>query len=162
VTVIDASRDMLELSRRRTSRLGPTHFTHADIRTARLPAGRFDLIVTHFLLDCFPPHEAAEIASALAMSAKPQARWLVAEFTPATGSRLAGAHAAAWLAAMRVFFGLTTGLAPQPLPDVAGLLRPHGFDRQATQSFRWGLVTSDLWQRGETLARESVPATLGA
>lgn len=149
VTVLDASPAMLALARARTAHLGPTTYFEADIRAHSLPPAEYDLIVTHFLLDCFIEPTAREIVARLTRSAAPNTRWLIADFhQPPTG--LARWHARAWLAAMYTFFRLTTRLEARQLVDIPPLLAAAGFDLEARRSSRLGLIRSEVYRHAQS------------
>lgn len=154
VTVLDGSRRMLELAEARAGRLGPTRFICGDVR-AGLPPGPprpFDLIVTHFVLDCFSQEEGEEIVSALAKVATEEATWLVADFNlPPGGWRRV--HAQVWLRTMYTFFGLATKLRTKQLARVDEAISRCGFQIVASREFRWELLRSQCWRRGHAVER---------
>jgi len=85
VDCIDASAAMLHLARARLSRTHPesvsrVHFICEDILQWS-PRKSYDLLVTHFFLDCFPATELQAIVAKLARAAEPDAVWLIADFT---------------------------------------------------------------------------------
>ena len=60
---------------------------HADARTFHPPNPPYDLIVTHFFLDCLTTAEIQSLAATLRAARRPQALWLVSEFAvPPTAS----------------------------------------------------------------------------
>lgn len=139
IDYIDLSVRMLELAR---ARAGPkVRYLHGDALTIRLPAAEYDLIVTHFFLDCFDAPGAAALASIIADAAQPQARWLISEFR----DRNWWTHL--WIAALYRFFRITTGLAARRLVDHHPLLTCHGFVLEKSESARAGLLVSELWRR---------------
>lgn len=149
VDSVDSSGEMLRLARRRV----PTYdrervdFQHADARAWRAAEVRYDLIVTHFFLDCFATDELAAMVARIAGAATPDARWIVSEFRqPANGP--AAWRAKLWVAMLYRLFGWTTGLRVRRLPVYAGLLEKHGFRCERAQTAEWGLLTSECWQRG--------------
>ncbi|MCU0750667.1 MAG: class I SAM-dependent methyltransferase, partial [Akkermansiaceae bacterium] len=85
ITVVDSSRTMLDLAKSRVSKSGAAasriEFVHADLRDwTPAESGNFDLIVTHFFLDCFPPDRLAKVVARLSELAAPTATWLLADF----------------------------------------------------------------------------------
>jgi ubiquinone/menaquinone biosynthesis C-methylase UbiE len=147
---VDLSSRMLSLAERRVhacpSSPASVRFHHGDARKMDLP-GTYDLIVSHFFLDCFTPDEMSALVARIAGSACPQARWLISEFSlPDTGMRR---WAAAFLIrAMYLFFRLVTGLHARCLPDYAPGLIGQGFRRVRRRSTWGGLLVSELWERG--------------
>jgi SAM-dependent methyltransferase len=150
VDYIDVSRRMTALARTRaarTARVGTTHvdFHCADIRTVASPR-RYNLIATHFFLDCFGEGEIEEVVEKIAGCAADDATWLVSEFQiPASGLlRPAGAIV---VGALYAVFGLLTGLRARRLPDYRAALVACGFSCAAEVSSCGGLLTSQLWRR---------------
>ncbi|MFO1513607.1 MAG: hypothetical protein U1F83_11930 [Verrucomicrobiota bacterium] len=106
----------------------------------------FDLIVTHFFLDCFQRDELAVLVNQLAAGATPEARWLVADFRePETGWRRWRARAV--LALLYAFFRAVTGLSASRLTPPDEFLVRSGFQLSARKLANFGLVYSDLWER---------------
>lgn len=151
VTVLDASSAMLSLARDRTRHLGPTTYLRADIRHHPLSPAAYDLIVTHFLLDCFTVENARRIAAVLARAASPGARWLISDFhLPSAG--LPRLHARIWLTAMYSFFHLTTRLEAQKLVNIRQLLENTGFRLEAVQTYRMDLIHAEVYREAAASA----------
>ena len=108
VDCVEASATMLDLARQRVERNLPeavrrVHFIHSTIEDWLLPECRYDLIVTHFVLDCFPLRPLEDVIAKLAQAATPAATWLLADFDyPAARARRLRARL--WIAAMYLFF----------------------------------------------------------
>jgi ubiquinone/menaquinone biosynthesis C-methylase UbiE len=146
VTVMDLSRAMLSLAGAR-DRSGRTVFVHADITRAELPAAAYDLVVTHFVLDCFEQETCDAVVAKLAKAATGEARWLLADFhLPASGVRRA--HAAVWLWTMYRFFRLAARLRTTDLADPLPQLILQEFEVRACSRSRWGLIQSLWLERG--------------
>lgn len=145
ITVIDSSAAMLEIARRKAPS-GNIEFIHADILQWTGPPDPFDLIVTHFFLDCFPPDELATVISRLAASATPDANWLLADFQVPRG-RAASLRSRAILALLYTFFRLLTGLRASSLAPPDESLEKAGFTRHRHLTREWGLLKSEWWQR---------------
>ena len=82
--VVDSSRSMLAILERRVRRSGPQArrricLHHADALEWN-PAGRYDLIVSHFFLDCFSTQQLEQLFDAVLPHALPGAQWVVSEF----------------------------------------------------------------------------------
>lgn len=151
VDCVDASDRMLELARQLIQRELPrsasrVRFLHHDIMSWTLPENHYDLVVTHFVLDCFPAAELAGVIQRLARAAKPKAVWLLADFRlPARG--LARFRARVWLAVMYRFFRLTARISANELIDPTPYLQAEGFALARQRLFRRGMLKSDLWRR---------------
>jgi ubiquinone/menaquinone biosynthesis C-methylase UbiE len=156
-TCIDSSQGMLEATRAglRENRVDESRveFIHGDFLEWDAPRQEFDLIVTHFFLDCFDPGQLDLVMAKLASAATPAASWLVADFNePASG--LAKWRARAIIEMMYVFFRWATNLPASQLTPPDGRLARQGFRLGQRLTFDWGLLHSDLWTRaGATPSR---------
>ena len=146
---VDLSARMLGLAERRVRAYssGPARarFHHGDARTVNLPE-KYDLIVSHFFLDCFTPDEMSALVARIAEAACPRARWLISEFAlPVAGIwRWA---AVVLIRMMYLFFRVSTGLRAGCLPDYAPHLMMQGFRCVRHKSIWGGLLISQLWER---------------
>jgi SAM-dependent methyltransferase len=159
ITVVDASAGMLRQAQRRVAaaagEANPIEYIRADILAWPLPPRSFDLIVTHFFLDCFRPDQLESLVPRLASAARADAHWFLADFrVPPRG--LARWRARWILAAMYCFFRTTTRLPARSLTPIDPLLERNGFQLQQRRSSEWGLLHADLWRRGESFNRSIV------
>ncbi|MBV6432850.1 MAG: hypothetical protein IANPNBLG_02997 [Bryobacteraceae bacterium] len=152
VDVVDASGSMLALARGRVPppAAGRVRFHRRNALLAPLPGDGYDLIVTHFFLDCFSTDDAARMIARLSAALRPGGEWIVSEFQEPSG-RLARLHARLWLFVMYAFFRLATGLTADKLPPYSTLLSAAGLVIEEQQQARWGLMVSQLWRKpGDT------------
>jgi hypothetical protein len=156
IVAVDASAGMLEQARagigRANLNCSRVEFVQADLLTWNPPSEAFDLIVTHFFLDCFPEDQLAVVVSRLAAGARPDAHWLLADF------QVAPSGAARWrsrciLAMLYAFFRLVTGLPASRLVCPEAALERAGFRRHRRREMEWRLLTSEWWQRSEGNAK---------
>lgn len=150
IVCADASAAMLAVARRRLAQAGlaeaGVHFVRAELPGTEALAGRFDLIVTNFFLDCFPPAALAEVIERLARLATGDTQWLVADFcTPDRGP--ARLRARCILALMYAFFRPATGLRARTLTPPDPRLRAQGFHLWKRQQADWGLLHADWWRQ---------------
>jgi ubiquinone/menaquinone biosynthesis C-methylase UbiE len=150
VTCVDASSRMLEIARQRLiSAALPAdrvEFIRAELPAWNPPAGRYDLLATHFFLDCFPGEELAGVVNCLREAARPGAYWLVSDFQiPGTGLRRLRARIIHRL--MYGFFRVVTKLPASALVAPQPFLRQNGFVRVRRAEFDWGLLCAELWKR---------------
>jgi ubiquinone/menaquinone biosynthesis C-methylase UbiE len=151
VDCLDMSQRMLRLARKRVERELPgraesVRFLHQDITSWIAPEHHYDLLVTYFVLDCFPEAQLTSIIRKLARSATDDANWLLADFcVPANG--MARLRARAWLAAMYLFFRLAARIPASELIDPTPFLRAEGFGLARQQLFRKGMLKSERWSR---------------
>jgi hypothetical protein len=104
----------------------------------------YDLVVTHFFLDCLTTAEIHSLAAKILPASAPNALWVVSEFAiPQSwfGRLIAGPLVAALYRA----FGLLTGLKVRKLPGHAAALHTTGFNLVARRTQLCGLLTSELW-----------------
>jgi SAM-dependent methyltransferase len=161
VDAVDLSPAMLRaLVRRAGLHASRVRSHHADIRNWRpgkpseidhfLPQNRqknavFDLVITHFFLDCLTTSEAQTLAESLHPHLAPDAIWLISEFAIPHGifGRLV---ARPLISALYLAFGWLTGLAVRRLPDHHTALNAAGFRLSQTQTHLHGLLVSELWR----------------
>lgn len=154
IVCVDASSAMHSATRRRMENAGlfesKVQFLHAQLPHRSLATGDFDLIVTHFFLDCFPPDQLALVVMNLAAAATREAHWLLADFClPASGLARVRAH---WiLSLMYAFFRQVTRLPAKELTAPDNLLIAQGFRLKRRCFTEWGLIHSDQWQRRDSL-----------
>lgn len=148
---VDASAAMLDQAKSAWIQAGGeparAQFLQAELPAWEPPAGAFDLVVTHFFLDCFPPDLLAAVVTRLAAAAGADARWLLADFcVPTRGA----ARLRAWLVlwAAYTFFRAATRLPARRLAPPDACLEAEGFRLVQRRTSDWGLLHSDLWQRG--------------
>jgi ubiquinone/menaquinone biosynthesis C-methylase UbiE len=151
VDCLDASQRMLRLARKRVERELPgraesVRFLHQDITSWAAPERHYDLLVTHFVLDCFPEAALTSIIRKLARAAADDANWLLADFCVRPNG-VARFGARAWLAAMYLFFRVTARIPASELIDSTPLLRAEGFGLARQQLFRKGMLKSQRWSR---------------
>jgi ubiquinone/menaquinone biosynthesis C-methylase UbiE len=140
VDYVDASAKMLELARARAG-ADRVQYRRADALVLQLGDSEYDLVITHFFLDCFNDAELNALVERTARSAAPSARWIVSEFRPATF------FARLLIAFMYAFFGGVTGLTTRRLADHHPHLMRHGFRLQRVEKTWAGMLASELWVR---------------
>ena len=144
IHAVDASPAMLALLGRRCG--GRAHLHTHDLATG-LPAQlatAFDLVATHFFLDCLTTPQVAALAAAVRPRMAPNALWVVSEFAIPTG--FARWPARAVIAALYTAFGLLTGLRTRQLPHYRSALAAQGLVLQHSHNTLCGLLTSELWR----------------
>jgi len=150
IDAVDASSAMLHaLEQRAGSNAVRVRIQLADVRNWQPPfpivAPPYDLIVTHFLLDCLTTEEVQNLATRLRHNATPSALWLVSEF--AVPSNWFGRLVARPLVgALYLIFGQLTGLNLRSLPDHPTALKAAGFALDKRRTRLGGLLASELWR----------------
>ena len=148
ITYVDASAVMITQAQKAVQaaglRVDRVTFIHIDALTWKPPHAAFDLIVTHFFLDCFRPDQLERLIPTIARAARPAAHWLVADFqeAPHGWRRL---RSSLILAMMYVFFRVVTRLPARRLTCPDPLLTKAGFTLHREVTFEWGLLRSAWW-----------------
>jgi ubiquinone/menaquinone biosynthesis C-methylase UbiE len=148
VTAVDASPRMIaSLERAATLHRNRLTTEVADLRTWKpAESGQFDLIVTHFFLDCLDTNEIADLAQRLTPFLVPDALWLVSEFA-IPKSRFCRPIAALLIGFLYRAFRLLTRLQQQSLPDYNRALIATGWARQSESAHLGGVLVSQLWRQ---------------
>ncbi len=141
IDYVDASAGMLELACARAG-ADRIRYRHADALTVPLTPSSYDLIVTHFVLDCFNARDLERLVERVHAAAEPDALWLISEFRQPRWAR-------PLLAGMYLFFRATTGLSNNHLVDHRPLLQQRGFRLLREETSRRGFLASELWQRSQ-------------
>lgn len=155
IHAVDASPSMLRALLRRAGRhSGRVQATCVDAREG-LPVSTtsFDLIVTHFFLDCISTEEVSLLAQRARAVAAPNALWVVSEFAVPEGwfGRLV---ALPLIKSLYWAFGRLTGLRQHSLPDYEHSLGAAGFALVQRESWLGGLLVSELWSANSALLQE--------
>jgi ubiquinone/menaquinone biosynthesis C-methylase UbiE len=150
VDFVDMSPKMVELAERRVLGMGQSFrkrvkFHTCDIRNFWARPGSYDLIATHFFLDCFSQTELPSVVSRIANWGRPNGLWMVSEFREAQGpvSRV-------WTHAVIRFlyaaFRFMTGLRVTRLPNYVAALEGAGYSLFSEKKILGGLLHSSLWR----------------
>lgn len=150
VTCVEGSPRMIEQTRRQLRREGlnesRVEFQQCDALTWQPESESFDLVATHFFLDCFRRDELERLVGKIARCATSDARWLLTDFrVPPNGWRRWRARAVIGL--MYAFFRVATGLSASRLAPADDLLEAAGFCRAAQYEVNFGMVRAELWER---------------
>lgn len=152
ITCVDSSREMLTQARRNLLRHGLTEvnveFVHADVLNWTPQPGRYDLLITHFFLDCFRADQLKVLVPLLASAAALRASWLIADFQVApSGWRRWRSRII--LGMLYRFFRATTHLSADQLITTDPFLKVAGFQLHGRNESEWGLLKSEWWQSAE-------------
>jgi len=148
IDAVDASPAMLAALGRRAGPHAARLTTHlADIRSwqpCRASSKPFDLVVTHFFLDCLDTAEVQSLAARLRAIVTPGALWIISEFAipPGWFGRSIGYPV---VTGLYFAFAWLTGLAVRRLPDHASALRAVGFTLLKRRARLHGLLVAELW-----------------
>jgi len=147
VEAVDVSGIMIDLLRKNVAINSDRLTTHvADLRTWKpVASARYDLIVTHFFLDCLAKDEVAALVAAIKPALERDAVWAVSEF--AVPETPFGRLVARPVVAMLYWaFGWLTGMRIKFLPDHQEVLTAAGWSLRAQRGWLKGLLMSQLWQ----------------
>ena len=164
---VDSSSVMLRLLRERCHRASAsaairltTHHAEAltylaedlPAATSRVP---YDLVVTHFFLDCLTSREVAQLASEITPRLAPGALWVVSDFTiPPGAMRL---PVTLLVRALYLAFRVLTGLQISRLPEHGAALTAAGFTLSSRHISLFGVLTSELWSAKLTSCPGFIP-----
>jgi hypothetical protein len=143
---IDASDAMLsELTRRAAFASQRLQTLVADARTFTPSSRSYDLIATHFFLDCLTTVEVEQLAARLRGQAERDALWVVSDFAVSAGW-FGRVIARPLITALYIAFGWLTGLTIRRLPDHHTALTRAGWSLDREQKLLGGLLISELWR----------------
>lgn len=114
--------------------------------TRFVPHGTYDLIVSHFSLDCLTSQQIENLAERLRPHLAPNATWIISEFAiPQTSwRRIAGRLL---VRTLYIAFRWMTQLRVRQIPDYSRILAGHGFQRREQACHLGGLLTAEVWER---------------
>ncbi|HEU4634716.1 MAG TPA: class I SAM-dependent methyltransferase [Edaphobacter sp.] len=145
-TAIDTSAAMLKLLRRRCNLFSNRLKTLQMDALAYTPPddGHYDLVVSHFFLDCFTEEQLKRLIANVRPSLRGRSLWLVSDFRIPQGSLHLPAYA--FVRSLYFAFRLLTGLSITHLPDHASCLAQAGFECIDRKMFFSGILTTELWE----------------
>lgn len=150
ITVVEESSGMIAQARanlaQRDLATDRITFVQADILQWEPPHSEFDLIATHFFLDCFRAEQLEVIVPTIGKAATANAQWLLADFQEAH-SGWKRWRSRCILAIMYTFFRAVTRLPATSLTPPDLYLMREGLVLQERMEAEWGLLKSDWWKR---------------
>jgi len=146
IDAVDASQAMLRALEARAGVGRERVRTHcADVRVWEPAGRRYDLVASHFFLDCLTTKEVAELARRLRPSLSPQALWLISEFA-VPESRLGSLVAQPIVSVLYAAFRLLAGVRVRQLPNYAEAISKQGFRCERQQALLGGLLVTEVWR----------------
>lgn len=148
ITCVEHSEKMMQQARQRLTRArldrSQVQFIHMDVLNWVPLAMKFDLVVTHFFLDCFRADQLEKLVPLLAGSTTTEALWLLADFrVPENGWRRVRARLI--LALLYTFFKFSSSLPASRLTPPDDFMRAVRFTLFERRYASFGLVHSDVW-----------------
>ncbi|MBB5317820.1 class I SAM-dependent methyltransferase [Tunturibacter empetritectus] len=145
---VDTSATMLQLLRQRCEALAPNvskRFTTHQTSALTCPTdGPYDLVVTHFFLDCLTQPDLETLIHHIAPNLSSEALWLISDFHIPSG--LMRLPAKILVRSLYLAFRILTNLRTTKLPNHATPLKQAGLTRIARQHLLAGLLVTELWQ----------------
>ena len=147
IDAVDASPAMLAALLRRAGPNAKRVHPHAtDARTFQPPPGvTYDLVVTHFFLDCLTTPEIHKLAQILRPRLTTNAQWVFSDFAIPHGA-FGSLIARPLIAFLYRAFAVLTGLQIRHLPNHAEALQAAGLSLAARHTFLDGLLAAELWR----------------
>lgn len=161
VDAVDASAAMLRLlSARVTRNRAEARLATfcSDARSFTPPRCDYDLVVTHFFLDCLSSAETATLIRRISPHITPGTHWLVSEFQVPERGLIRTRLARTLISCLYAGFRTMTGLAVREIPPWRDLLAQMGFVSTASVSLLGGVLISELWIFTGTTSPDSVPS----
>lgn len=149
ILYIDAAPAMLQRAEQVYARFRKPHHGSVSFRLGTeqtlQPNERFEVVITPFLLDLFPPRRLQQLMGTLAATLTPNGQWLFADFWPVQQpppfwQRLL-------IGGMYAFFGILSGVKAKQLPNYAAHFKSLGFQDKHSKSFYSGMVQAKVFHR---------------
>jgi ubiquinone/menaquinone biosynthesis C-methylase UbiE len=149
VDAIDASPAMLRALLRHAGTIAHRVRTRVADARAWQPANSepYDLVVTHFFLDCLTTDEIRSLADRIRAASAPNTLWVVSDFA-VPNSFFGRIVARPLVSALYRAFAILTGLTVRALPDHAAALSNTGHRLARRRTRLLGLLVSELWTNG--------------
>jgi SAM-dependent methyltransferase len=148
VDVVDSSPSMLRLLDRCIRRAGPQAHQRICLHSADAlewnPTGSYDLVVSHFFLDCFFAPQLERLFDRVLPHLRPGAQWVISEFA-IPHNAFTAYLARGFINLLYRAFALLTGLPVRALPDYAAALLRRGFVLSQDRRYLAGLLCSQVW-----------------
>jgi len=150
VTCVEQSAGMIQQMRRRLRRAGVdgshVEFQQTDALARSTQGKKYDLIATHFFLDCFEAAQLEQLIAEIAVEADEGAMWLISDFRVPENSWRRW-RAQALLTGLYTFFHYATDLPAKKLTPPDDFLTKANFKLVERCIEDWGFAHADLWQR---------------
>jgi SAM-dependent methyltransferase len=118
----------------------------ADIRHFTPPGTDYDLVVSHFFLDCLTGDEVNALIARLSPHMTQDSTWLVSEFAvPEAGWRRLPARIV--IRGLYYPFSILTGLGVREIPNYASSFKHNGFHLVVKAGYLGGILATEAWKR---------------
>jgi ubiquinone/menaquinone biosynthesis C-methylase UbiE len=151
IDFVDISARMIRMARLRVHRMGEdcagrVRFFAEDIRQFTPPSAAYDLVATHFFLDCFSQQEIGGVVQSMAKWMAPNAKWVLSDFSERSRG-LSRVWTCGVVRTLYAAFRLTTHSRVTRLPDIDRALTAANLVEEARQTALGGLLFSAIWSR---------------
>src|SRR6202007_1660791 len=161
IDALDASREMLRLLVRGAGPNANRVCAHqADARQWTPSSPPYDLVVTHFFLDCLTSEEVDALAQTIQTCSAPSSRWIVSEFAIPSGW-FGWLVARPLITALYLAFWLLTGIQVLRQPNHQHAMTESGFKLNAHRNRLGGLLVAESWVLNRTVGSTTVSTTDG-
>ena len=143
---VELSTGMVREARKRLTQNSYVRVIQGDVLNFDFRAARYDVVYTHFFLDCFNTKTARSLIGRLSTALPAEACWVISDFR-VTNQGWRKLYTKAWLAAMYAFFRYATGLKTKRLPEYESAMEAAGFRKCQERVSTSGLIASEWWQR---------------
>jgi ubiquinone/menaquinone biosynthesis C-methylase UbiE len=150
VCYLDISPKMIEkasqrLAREFPERVGAYEFICGSFEDQSL-TGKFDLLITPFVLDCFRNQDLPMVMETLKQKLHEDGKWLFTDFS-VSEKGFAKLWSSWMVRGLYFFFNMTCGLGIKRLPDFEKYFAEAGFHPTLTKSFNGGSLKSIIYSR---------------
>lgn len=151
VDAVDASPAMLAVLRERARQSCQNADTRlqtiqADLRRFTPTDNDYDLVISHFFLDCLTDGEVTALIARLSPCISQDAIWLVSEFAvPEKGWRRVSGRTV--IRVLYFVFFVLTGLHVRQLPKYTQAFNENGFHTSEKATYLGGMLTAEMWGR---------------
>lgn len=149
ILYLDAAPAMLQRAEQKYTNYQQPHGCCVNFRLgteqALLPQEQFEVILTPFLLDLFPPLRLHRLMARLSQTLAPNGLWLFADFWPI--KQPAPWWQKALERAMYTFFGVMSGVKAQHFPKYGRHFQALGFQEIFSEPFYSGMVQAKAFRK---------------
>ena len=151
IVYVEASSKMLQLSKKRIAGLAsaaPVEFRLGTEKNIE-PTEKFEVIITPFVLDLFPPAELNNMCRVLYNCLQPGGQWLITDFVKPASNGIWSPGQKILLKSMYTFFRLVSRIRAATLPDWEKSLLHFDLYPQKSTYFYRGMIKSVLYQKAK-------------
>ncbi|MBU62618.1 MAG: hypothetical protein CMI26_08960 [Opitutae bacterium] len=147
ITVLDASPIMLGLAKEKVpvTFQGKIHFCEEDVTIFPFACEAFDVVVSHFFLDCFTEETLTALLKNISSTLHPGGKWLIADFVEPSLDTIRSINQFISLRILYVFFRLICGIEAHKVVSPNKMLKAHGLHESHCISFSKGLLKSLIY-----------------